>query len=127
MIVLDTHAWIWWVTGDRRLPARAKASLSSSKRIGVPAICVWEVGMLVTRERLQLRVTLETWVELALHVPGVELLALTPAISIRASQLGAPPADPADRLIAATALVCGAPLVTRDERLQGLEGLATVW
>ena len=83
--------------------------------------------MLVERQRLQLRLPLDAWVELALHTQGVELLDLLPSVSIRASRLTALPGDPADRLIAATAIEHGAPLVTKDDRLHGLQGLTTVW
>ena len=68
------------------------------------------------------------WLSDALDLDGVELLPLTPDIAVRSTGLGrGAPADPADRLIVATALVHGAPLVTRDERIHGFGGVTTVW
>jgi len=47
---------------------------------------------------------------------------------VRSTRLGREaPADPADQLIVATAMVHGAPLVTRDERIRGFSGVTTIW
>jgi PIN domain nuclease of toxin-antitoxin system len=110
--VLDTHAWIWLSAGDERA-----ASLKTFRgRAVVSAISVWEVAMLESKGRLDLEPTLEEWVESNLR-PPVELEPIHPAISIRSCQLADFHGDPADRLIVATAIVLGVPLITADAKI----------
>lgn len=52
MIVLDTHAWLWWIRGDSRLGAEARRAIADAATVYIPAICCWEVGMLATKGRL---------------------------------------------------------------------------
>ena len=119
MIVLDTHVWIWWAAGARKLTKRARVRIESAERILVPAICAWEVAMLVDRRRLELDRPVLTWLRQAIDLPAVELAPLTPEVAVRAAGLGGGfPGDPADRLIVATALEHRGPLVTMDERLR---------
>ncbi len=128
MVVVDTHAWLWWQWGDRRLSVRAGAALDAASEVGVPAICCWEVVLLADRGRIELdRRSLE-WLELALSDHATRLLPLTPAIAARAVGFGkAVPPDPAGRLILATAVEHGAPLVTCDGPITA-SGLAeTIW
>ena len=128
MIVLDTHAWVWWVAGSKNLGARARRRIRSSERVLVPAISTWEVAMLVQKGRLEFDRPLLSWIRQALTDPHVELVPLTPEIAVRAAGLGANfPGDPADRLIVATALESRAPLATKDERLRRWEGVETFW
>jgi PIN domain nuclease of toxin-antitoxin system len=96
--------------------------------VGVPAICCLEVATLAVRGRISLdRPSLE-WILDALALPRVELLALTPAVAVKAAGLPATfPGDPADRLIVASALLESATLVTRDDRIRRLSTLETVW
>jgi PIN domain nuclease of toxin-antitoxin system len=66
------------------------------------------------------------WVDGALEEDRLELLPLTPAVATLGSGLELH-GDPGDRIIAATALLTGAALVTKDEKLQGYGPLKTVW
>ena len=127
MIVLDTHAWIWWASEPDRLGRRARAALEAAERIGVPAVCCFELSAAAARGRISLDRSPLEWLEQALALPRVELLALTPAIAVRATQLGAFHGDPADRLIVATALVHDATLATRDRHIRAYTPVASVW
>jgi PIN domain nuclease of toxin-antitoxin system len=128
VIVLDTHAWIWWATDDRRLSAAARRRIEASSRVGVSSISAWELAMLVERGRLKLDRDVLTWVLAALDLPKAELLELTPAIAVRSALPGDGfHGDPADRIIVATALEHRAPLVTRDERIRRHGAVEAVW
>ena len=68
------------------------------------------------------------WLEQAVAVRKVELLPLTPAVSVKATQLGNDfPGDPADRVITATAILESAPLITKDSKIRDYAGVNTVW
>lgn len=119
--VLDTHAWVWWMTRDRRLGASALAALDGMPADGRPRladISLWEVAMLVERKRLALSLPLGEWLALAAHPRTVDVVPVSPAIAAEVANLPAAfQRDPADRLIVATCRVLGAPLVTHDRRI----------
>ncbi len=128
MIVLDTHAWIWWVGEPQKLSARARHAIDATEALGVCAISCWEVAMLVAKRRLDLDRDVLLWIRQALAVPRVTLLPLTPEICVSSASLAQKsPADPADRLIAASALEHQAPIVTKDSRLRSMSQVETVW
>ncbi len=110
MIVLDTHAWIWWVADPARLSRAAKKAIEKERVRGVCAISVWELARLIERRRLALDREVTDWVRDALALPGVELLPLTPEIALVAGGAGRE-----------------ARLVTKDERLRAFQTLDTVW
>lgn len=84
--------------------------------------------MLVARGRVQLSEDVTTWVEQTLAIPGVELLPLSAKAAVMAgSDAMQLHGDPADRMIAATAIEHGARLVTRDEKLRAFPGVQTIW
>jgi PIN domain nuclease of toxin-antitoxin system len=120
-ILLDTCAVIWLANGDKLADA-AVSLLAETAKAGIPshisAITAWEIGLLVSRQRLQLGTTPERWFARLFDAPLVQLAELSPGRLIAASFLpGNPPRDPADRIIAATARELGATLVTRDRLL----------
>lgn len=120
MTVLDTHIWIWWVHGDRALPAAARTLLDASESAGlaVSAISCWEVAKLVEYNRLTLPCSVSEWLRQALAYPGIRLIELTPHISVESTQLpGTFHRDPADQIIVATARVLDAPLATVDSKI----------
>lgn len=128
MIVLDTHAWIWWAADARRLPPAARHAIDQADAVGVCAISLWEVAMLVAKGRLEFDRETVTWLKQALALPRVELLPLTPVLAVDAARLPDTfPGDPADRLIVASARQARAPLVTRDARIRACDAVTTVW
>lgn len=128
MIVLDTHAWLWWVSAPANLGRAARRELGRARDVGVPAICCMEVAMLVNRGRIELDRPTLRWLEDALQELGIDLLPLTPAVAAKAVDLGTDfPGDPADRLIAATAIVQSATLVTKDARIAASGVVRTLW
>ena len=121
MILLDTHVLIWAVEGDQRLGAKAAAAIEEARRsdrIGVSAITPWEIALLVERGRLRLALDVGAWMDTALGTQGVDLLPIEPAIAVDSVRLpGEFHADPADRLIIATARHWRILLVTADQAI----------
>jgi PIN domain nuclease of toxin-antitoxin system len=120
-LLLDTHAAIW-ITEDQPIAAGAIEAIDATYRgegtVFVSAITAWEVGLLVSRNRLSLVAKPERWFQRLLEIPGIRLADLSPDILIASSFLpGEPPRDPADRIILATARDLGATLITRDRLL----------
>ena len=120
-VLLDTCATIWLMHGDV-LARAAVDALNETRDTGettfVSPITAWELGLLVSRGRLQLLVTPQRWFARLFEAPGVRLAEMSPDLLIASSFLpGTPPRDPADRIIAATAREYGATLITRDRAL----------
>ena len=129
MILLDTHIWVWWVHGDTRLTSAQKEAITANERdiLGVSAISCWEVAKLVEYKRLELPCPLEAWFEQSLGYPGVRLLELTPEIAAESCSLRvAFHRDPADQIIAATAIVHGCLLATSDKKLLAYPFVQTI-
>src|SRR5262249_53982304 len=127
-IVLDTHAWLWWVSDPSRLSRAAHRRIRTATQIGISAISCLEVATAVTKGRITLDRGVLDWLEQALSLPQVELIPLTPLIAVKATQLGNDfPGDPADRIIAATSIVESAPLVTKDSRVHASGALTVIW
>lgn len=129
MIVLDTHAWVWWAGETGHLSPDAARRIAEAEQVGVPTICCWEVAMLVSRRRLELSLDVEAWVAAALGPPAVVELRLDARTATRAGALDreAFPGDPADRIIYATAVERGAPLVSRDTEIAGFDPARVIW
>ncbi len=128
MIVVDTNALLWRAISPGRLSHRAASSLRREQQQVVPSVCFWEIAMLTTRNRFRLPVPFDEFTEALIDDPRTQIQDITPAIALQSAQLSlARPMDPADQLIAATAMALGVPLVTADERLHRIPGLRVVW
>jgi len=125
MIVLDTHAWLWWRVRPRELSRRAKRAIEAADEVGVCTVSVYELVSLVERGRVRLGMPVRRWLGSALGEP-VTALELRPEVAVDAAQLGFE-ADPFDRIIYATARAEDAPLVTRDERMHAFDPARAVW
>ncbi len=121
MIVVDTHVLIWAVEGDARLGSQARDTIdqaAATTGVHVSAITPWEVAMLVQKGRLSLGREIHAWLEAVLRLPGIHLAPITYTMAIDSVGLpGSFQADPADRLIIATARETGFMLLTSDQAI----------
>lgn len=128
MIVLDTHAWLWWQDADEKLSARARTEIELADWIGVCTISCYEIARAVTRGRIRLDRGVSAWVTQALAADRVAPLELTGRVASEAGALSEDfPGDPVDRIIYATARQRGARLVTRDRALRRVDPELTIW
>lgn len=129
--LLDTHAWLWWVTDDRRLSAKAKATIEKSQReeaLSVSLMSIWELAKKIEKKQLVLDRPLDQWLDLATMTPGLNLAELTRPILVESCQLPQPfLGDPADQIIVATARHHNAVLVTKDRQIRDYSHVRSVW
>lgn len=122
MVVLDTHVLIWLVNGDEKiiksnfLPFINKAIKKNS--IFIPAICLWEISMLVSKNRITLTENTIDWIRNATSAPGISIYPLSPEVAFESTILpGDFHGDPADRMIVATTRILDATLLTFDKQI----------
>ncbi|MCY4602173.1 MAG: type II toxin-antitoxin system VapC family toxin [Acidobacteria bacterium] len=121
MIILDTHVLIWTVDDDPRLGNAGRAAVAKSMDadgVGISAITPWEIALLAEKGRLHLGRDVGSWIDSVVSLPGIRLMPILPTIAIDSVRLpGVFHADPADRMIIATARYHGAPLLTADRSI----------
>jgi PIN domain nuclease of toxin-antitoxin system len=120
VIILDTHIWFYYVNdGPEKLPAEVNNAIKNNNILGISIISCWEIAMLVAQERLRFSIDVQDWITQALKYKGTRLIELTPEIAVLATRLpGEFHKDPADRIIVASCLKLGVPLVTFDQRIK---------
>jgi PIN domain nuclease of toxin-antitoxin system len=131
MILLDTHAWVWWVNGQPALSRKAYRTIHQAAEeagVYVSSISAWEVAQLVRRGRLELTMDVESWVAKSEDMPFLHFVPVDNAIALKSVRLPEPlHNDPADRMIIATSTILGFPLVTRDKRILDYPHIRTIW
>ena len=122
MVLLDTHAWICWLTGSGRLAREERTGLSEAagrRQLAISAISLWEAHMLHARGRIELQVPFPQWLVEASDPEVVQVVPLDAEVILALDELpGTFHGDPADRLIAATARCRGMTLATWDKALR---------
>jgi PIN domain nuclease of toxin-antitoxin system len=116
-VLLDTHVVHWWSAEPERISQAATEALNDADELAVAAITWFELAWLARHERILVTIPIRSWLE---RLAGqVRTAAITPAIAETAVSLPSSfPADPADRLIYATAIEHGWRLVTKDTQLR---------
>ena len=130
MITLDTQVMVFDVLEPRRLSRRAKQALAEgteSRSLACSDICLWELAMLAARGKVDARGDTAAFINDLLQARYIRTLPITPEIAVLAQSDAFRHGDPADRLVAATALEYGVPLVTADAELRKLRQLKAVW
>jgi len=120
-LVIDTHVWLWLESEPDRLGGAARARIERAARAGrlwVSVMSVWEIGMLVAKDRIRLSMPVDEWVRQASATPGMQMLGVIPEIALESTRLpDAPHGDPVDRLLMASARLHNLTLVTADEKI----------
>ena len=130
-VVTDTHGLIWYLTDSPHLGASAAARFDACDRgeisVYVPTICVVEITYLQEKGRIRTDLKTQLDAELLAGHGGLVLFALTPGVAdtVRYVPRSQVP-DMPDRIIAATALHLGLPLLSRDQAIQS-SGVRTIW
>ena len=131
-VLLDTCALIWFSNGQRMTAASTEeiAEAMAGRGVYVSAISAWEIGMIAKWKpgsRLQFVPDPKTWFQKVMAAPGFKEAPLPPDVAMAACDLPEPiHADPADRLLIATARHLGLPLVTRDRKIRAYADLGHV-
>lgn len=124
LILLDTHVLVWLDQDSPSISEAAYAIVDEALAAGdlaVSAIAFWEVATLLRKRRLRLDLNASAWRD-AFLTRGLEELPVTGAIGIAAVELDDFDADPADRIIVATARAHNATLLTADEKILAWPG-----
>jgi len=129
--LLDTHAWVWWLTEDRRLSSRARSRITTGLAkhdLWISLVSVWEVAKKVEKHQLVLDRPVEQWLDEAVTSQGLGVWELTRPILVQSCQLPQPfHGDPADQILVATARHHGAMLVTKDQRIRQYAHVQSLW
>jgi len=132
VIVLDTHAWIWFVNSAEELGKGAAAAIHEAREIGeeihVSCISTWEVHMLAAKGRLSFGVSPEVWVARCERISFLRFQPVNNMIArLSVTDCADMHSDPADRMIVATALYLGAATVTGDPKIRDAGLVPCIW
>ena len=122
-LLLDTHIALWLNSGETRLGEATRQTIEAAWKTGgrifLSAVSVWEIAMLVDKRLIELDLPVIEWVKRFLDRPGLEALPLDHMAVARAYDLHhLEHRDLADRMLIATAIGLGCPLVTHDDRIR---------
>lgn len=128
MVVIDTHALIQAALQPNRLSSAARKAMGGEHGpVAASDISFWEIAMLVAKRRLQIDTDAAQFIEDLVHALELRVLPINSKIAVLAQSEAFGHRDPADRLIGATAIAHGAPLVSADKRLRRVPGLRVIW
>jgi PIN domain nuclease of toxin-antitoxin system len=130
VILVDTHVVVWLAFDQNRISRKARTAIDDARKnadgLAISDITLLELATLARKGRIRLEISLESFLQ-EIESRFV-VLPMTGRICARAVALPAAcPQDPADRIIAATALVEGLSLLTADREIRQSRTVQTIW
>jgi len=126
VIVLDTVALIYWTVRPERLSVVAAREIESAESLLISSISIWEIAVKSRKGHIDLTIPLREYMRGLEQIPQLQILPVDGATWLLSAELDWPHRDPADRVIVATAMSFGCPLITSDRVIGGFYA-ATVW
>lgn len=131
MILLDTHTLIWWLKNSPKLSSKARSAISKSlkdKSVFVSSISIWEICMLFKNGEIEFGMDITEWIKQLENTPEITFVPVDNEVASKSVFLqNFTHKDPADRIIVATALSLGCPLVTKDSKIHAYKKVESVW
>ena len=131
MIVIDTHIIIWHALKVKMLSKKAKIAIekaNNSEGIIISDISLWEIAMLIKKNRLEINTSYLEFIELVKSANNYVIQSINPKIANISVNLSSEiNADPADRIICATSIYKNIPLITADNNLLKSSLVKTIW
>ena len=129
-VIIDTHIVLWNNLAPSRLTTKARKAIDKAEsnfQVIVCEITLWEIAILIKKNRLVIDMPYLEFVDKILHANSYVLQGINPSIAYLAAEIELGSKDPADRLIAATSITLGLPLVTADKYMQESTLFKTIW
>jgi PIN domain nuclease of toxin-antitoxin system len=124
-ILLDTCTFIWLITGEEPLPARARAALATNE-VYLSAVCTWEIAIRFAKGQLRLIEPPDRLVPRARAHYGFASLPVDEESALHVVKLPPLHSDPFDRMLVSQAIVHGLTIVTPDPAITRYPA-RTIW
>jgi PIN domain nuclease of toxin-antitoxin system len=126
-VLLDTHAFLWWITEDRRLSARAREVMTEGGNdLLLTAASGWEIAIKASLGRITLPVPIARFLSEQLHRNGIGTLPIEMSHALRVHALSLLHRDPFDRLLVAQAQLEKLRILTSDPQIAQYD-VETLW
>ena len=131
MILLDTHAWLWWAQDPDRIPVPLRRRIQEEEEAGsilVSVVSVWEIALKCSIGKLELPMDVKSWVAAAQSYPGIRMVPLSSEVALESTLLpGTFHQDPADRFLVALSRLRNIPIATADRKIRDYPFVSSLW
>ena len=126
-VLLDTHAFLWWISADRRLPARARKLIADGRNeLFFSAASGWEIAVKASLGRIQLPAPIDRFLSEQLSLNGIAALPIQMSHALGVHGLPFLHRDPFDRMLVVQAQMEKLGILTRDPQISQYD-VETLW
>jgi len=112
--LIDTHIFIWYATGDKRLGKNAISIIEGNNEIYLSIASLWEMAIKVNIGRLEFKEPFEKIATQQIAINNYKILNIKPEHAFHLSHLELFHKDPFDRIIISQATIEDMPLISKD-------------